>query len=289
METSHTATVEATTAPEPVAPARGARPSREELLACFGDADLSLQALFRFCFLPAGRLTHLRELAHEEEWGENHFALLRYLAVHVQLAIEQGCYEWNGDQLITSAGRLTTGAETPIFLGFIPNASPQQDNPWVLNWVGERPSCGMLPDPPALGEWPLLDPGAEVLIGFDLADDERRGTLGPLERVAPSLRTMTVIGAVHWALQRGLVVRQAHAGGRGYFVPLFLESRDDLTESPDLVAPLSTRGRRAVVRALLEPQAAYAAARAVVDRAEVLPEWLAAAWDEAVEARNERD
>lgn len=267
------------------APEGGTRPTREALLALFGAGDLSIQALFRFCFLPAGRLSHLRELAPEEEWGENGFALLRYLAVHLRLAIEQGAYDWNGEQLITTAGRLCTTAGTPIFLGLIPNSVPEQDNPFVLNWVGERPGCAAWPEPPELGDWPPLDPRAEVLLGFDPADDERGAPTSCLDALAPGVRLFAIIGAVHWALHRGLAVRQAHAGGRGYFVPLFLSQRDDLTRAPDLVAPIATRGRRAIVRALLEPQAAYAPARAVVDRWELLPEWLVEAWQDAVEER----
>ena len=45
----------------PSAPA-SRRPTREELLADFGQEPGSVQSLFEFCFVPAGRLNLLREL-----------------------------------------------------------------------------------------------------------------------------------------------------------------------------------------------------------------------------------
>ena len=60
-------------------------PSQAELLSDFGDEYLSIQSLFRFCFVPGGRLNLLRELAAEEEWGANNFVLLKitlYITVY---------------------------------------------------------------------------------------------------------------------------------------------------------------------------------------------------------------
>ena len=94
--------------------------TREELLSDFGEEYLSIQSLFRFCFVPGGRLSFLKELAPEEEWGSNNFVLLKYLAVHVRLAIEQGRYVWNGDQIVLTAGRLSTA---PAFGSRTPNTS----------------------------------------------------------------------------------------------------------------------------------------------------------------------
>ena len=54
-------------------------------------------------------------------------------------------------------------------------------------------------------------------------------------------------------------------------------SRRPLTKldgAPELVAPIQVQAGRLVVRALIEPRAAYAAARAVVERREELPEWV---------------
>jgi hypothetical protein len=97
-------------------------------------------------------------------------------------------------------------------------------------------------------------------------------------------RIAALAGAVSWSLYRGLAVRQLHGGGRGYFVPVYLRSREDLTAAPDVVVPIATQGERLVVRTLLEPHVAYAPARAVVERCEQLPPWLLDAWDAAVES-----
>lgn len=257
-------------------------PSREALLADFGDEYLSIQSLFTFCFVPGGRLNLLKELTLEEEWGTNNFVLLKYLAVHVRLAIEQGRYVWNGDQIVLTAGHLTTPNSTPIYVGLVRNSTPDE-NPWVLNWVGERPSCTELPEPSDLGTWPLLDPGAEVVIAFDLSSEERRNRVSALGSAAVVAQIAALSGAAQWAVRRGLAVPQIHGGGRGYFVPIYLRSREDLTLAPDLVAPLLVQGRRLVVRTLLDAHVAYSPARAVVERWEQLPPWLLDAWDTATD------
>ena len=259
-----------------------AHPSREDLLRDFGDEYLSIQSLFHFCFVPGGRLSLLKELTLAEEWGDNNFVLLKYLAIHVRLAIEQGRYVWNGDQIVLTAGVLATPTGAPIYIGLVKNNTPDE-NPWVLNWVGERPSCAELPEPADLGVWPALVPGSEVVIACDLTSDERRARLPELSELPVVSQICALSGAVQWSLHRGLAVRQVHGGGRGYFVPVYLASREDLTMAPDLVAPLLVQGRRLVVRTLLDSHVAYSPARAVVERWEELPPWLLEAWDNATE------
>lgn len=258
------------------------RPSREQLLADFGEEYLSIQSLFQFCFVPGGRLGLLKELTPPEEWGMNNFVLLKYLAVHLRLSIEQGRYVWNGEQIVLTAGRLFSTKGVPLYVGLVRNSTPDE-NPWVLNWVGERPSTAELAEPADLGEWPALDPRNEVIIACDLSSEDRRSKLGALAEASPVLQSSAIAGAVHWSLHRNLAVRQIHGGGRGYFVPVFLTSRDDLTLSPELVAPIQVQSNRLVVRTLLEPHVAYSPARAVVERWEQLPSWLLDAWDQATE------
>lgn len=258
------------------------RPNRDQLLADFGDEYLSIQSLFQFCFVPGGRLSLLKELTPIEEWGMNNFVLLKYLAVHIRLSIEQGRYVWNGDQIVLTAGRLSSVKGVPLYIGLVPNSTPDE-NPWVLNWVGERPSTAELPEPADLGEWPLLDPRNEFVIACDLASDERRSKLGALADVTSVVQGAAIAGAVHWSLHRNLAVRQIHGGGRGYFVPVYLSSRDDLTVAPELVAPIQVQSNRLVVRTLLDPHVAYSPARAVVERWEQLQSWLLDAWDQATE------
>src|SRR5262245_27671080 len=269
-------------------PRGSAHPNREELLADFGEEYLSIQPLFQFCFVPGGRLNLLKELTPVEEWGQNNFVLLKYLAVHVRLAIEQGRYIWNGDQIVLAAGRLFSLKGLPLYLGLVRNSTPNE-NPWVLNWVGERPSTAELAEPADLGEWPALDARREVVIACDLVTDERRAKLGALADAPLVVQSSALAGAVHWALHRALSVRQIHGGGRGYFVPVYLNSREDLTVSPELVAPLQVQSTRLIVRTLLDPHVAYSPARAVVERWEQLPTWLLDAWDQATETGGESE
>ena len=260
--------------------ASSAPPTREELLAEFGDEYLSIRSLFRFCFVPSGRLALLQELTLEEDWGANDFVLLKYLAVHLRLAIEQGRYVWNGDQAVLTAGRLMTRTGAPIYVGLVENSSPD-DSPWVMNWVGERPSCAELPAPPDLGEWPELSPSAEVVVVCELEDQERRLEIPALEGIPTVAKLDAIAGAVSWSLHRGLAARQIHGGGRGYFVPVWFRSRESLEEAPDHVAPLVVQdGGRVVVRTLLEPHVAWPLARCVVERDEQLPGWLLQSWED---------
>lgn len=263
------------------------RPSRSDLLRDFGEEYLSIQSLFHFCFVPGGRLNLLKELTPEEEWGVNNFVLLKYLAVHIRLAIEQGRYVWNGDQIVLTAGRLATAKGAPVYLGLVRNSTPDE-NPWVLNWVGERPSCAELPEPADLGVWPDLRPGSEIVIACDFASEDRRVRVPEVGGASVIAQAAAIAGSVHWALWRGLAVRQIHGGGRGYFIPVYLATRDDLTFAPDVVAPVVVQGERLVVRTLLEPHVAYSPARAVVERWEQLPAWLLDAWDNATLDAKER-
>ncbi len=260
------------------------RPTREQLLADFGEEYLSIQSLFRFSFVPSGRLNLLRELTLEEDWGSNNFVLLKYLAVHVRLSVEQGAYVWNGEQIVMTAGHLVTRTGAPIYIGLVRNQTPQE-NPWVMNWVGERPSCPDLPEPGKLGVWPELNLAGEIIVACDFVDGDRKARIPQLDEASPILQVSAVAGAVHWALHRGLAVKQIHGGGRGYFLPLYLTDREDICSAPDLVSPIVTQGERLIVRTLLEPQVAYSPARAVVERCEQLPNWLLDAW----ETSNEND
>lgn len=263
-----------------------ARPTIEELLAAFGEEELSIQALFKFCYVPAGRLSFLKDLAVPEEWGVRDFALLKYLAVHMHLAIAQGAFVWNGDQLVMSAGLLTTPTGAPIYLGISPNVQPD-GNPWVVNWVGERPSTPKLPAPASIGPWPALDTGAEIIVACEFEHPERRVSLPGMDEAPVVARMAAVSGAISWALKRGQAARQIHSAGHGWFVPVYLKSREDLLATPDFVAPLLVQERegetRYIVRSVLSAHNAYAPARAVVERCEQLPGWLLSSWEEAAE------
>lgn len=268
------------------------RPTIEQLLASFGEEELSIQALFKFCYVPAGRLSFLKDLAVPEEWGARDFALLKYLAVHMHLAIAQGAFVWNGDQLVMAAGQLTTAQGAPIYLGISPNTQPE-GNPWVVNWVGERPSTPRLPAPPIIGPWPQLDTGAEIIVACEFEHPERRVHLPGLDDAPIVARMSAVAGAITWALKRGQAARQIHSAGHGWFAPVYLNSREDLLATPDFVAPLlvqhSEEGPRYIVRSVLSAHNAYAPARAMVERCEQLPGWLLSSWEEAAEDASESE
>ncbi|QDU84497.1 hypothetical protein Pla163_16070 [Planctomycetes bacterium Pla163] len=270
--------VEVELEPVELLPDRRVPATRDELLEDFGGEYLSIQSLFEFCFVPTGRLAFLRDLAVQEDWGDNGTVLLKYLAVNVRLAIEQEAYVWNGDQLVMTVGGLTTPAGTPIYLGLVRNQDPGQ-NPWVMNWVGERPSCAELPRPARLPQWPSAIGSGEIVVAAELSDPERRVRIPALEGITPVAQSCAIVGAVHWALRRGLAVKQLHGPSRGYFVPLFLRQREDATDVPDGAAPVMTVGTRLVVRAVLEPHICYPSARALVERWDQLPTWLIESWD----------
>ena len=125
------------------------------------------------------------------------------------------------------------------------------------------------------------------MIGCDLDSEERRSRIPGIGDAPTIALSCALAGAVQWALHRGLAVRQIHGGGRGYFAPVYLTGREDLTAAPDLVAPILVQGERLVVRTLLDPHVAYSPARAVVERWEQLPGWLLDAWDNATEDASE--
>ena len=252
-------------------------PTREELLAEFGEADLSVLSLFRFCFVPVGRLGLLKSLTREEDWGAGDTVLLKYLAVHVRLSIEQGRYSFNDEQIVLTAGNLRTQAGVPIYVGLVRNHT-STENPWAMNWVGERPSCSPVPEPPCLGEWDSLDPASEIVLGVDLEDSERLERVPELANAPADLSTAALVGACHWALHRGLATEHRHSGVRSYFLPLYLRSRADLCAAPDLVASAEVQAGRLLIRFVLDPEIAYAPARAVVDRCDLLPAWLRESW-----------
>lgn len=270
--------VEVELSPVELLPDRRVPATRDELLEDFGGEYLSIQSLFEFCFVPTGRLAFLRDLAVQEDWGDNGTVLLKYLAVNVRLAIEQEAFVWNGDQLVMTVGGLTTPAGTPIYLGLVRNQDPGQ-NPWVMNWVGERPSCAELPRPARLPEWPSAIGSGEIVVAAELSDPERRVRIPALEGITPVAQSCAIVGAVHWALRRGLAVKQLHGPSRGYFVPLFLRQREDATDVPDGAAPVMNVGPRLVVRAVLEPHVCYPSARALAERWDQLPTWLIESWD----------
>jgi len=207
--------------------------------------------------LRTDRLVGIKDVAAPEDWGEDDMVLVKYLALHVPLAIEQGRYVWNGKEIVMRAGHLATAEGAAVYLGLAPAD-------WSLAWAAERPNNVEALLPADLGSWPELDPRREVVIACDF----QRSKFGKLP---PVLRVAAVSGAVEWSIRRGLAVRQFHGESRGYFAPVHLTDR---AVAPELVAPVQVQSDRLVVRTLLDLHVAYAPARAVVERVDQLPAWL---------------
>lgn len=202
-------------------------------------------------------LTPLKRTAAPEDWGNEDAVLHRYLAVHVPLAIGQGRFAWSGDYLVTRAGLLVTGEGAPVYLGL----TRAEEQRWVLTWAGARPNNVEPQSPPDFGTCPGQDPRREVVVAMDRFP-------GPILGVRPLFtQNLIVADAVEWSVRRGMAVRHL----RGYFAPVHLTDRDG---APEFAAAIQVQAERLVVRALVEPRAAYADARAVVAQRNGLPEWV---------------
>jgi len=254
--------------------------SKEELLSQLGNARSGeVQRLTYFSFVPDEKIEILARCALQEDWGENYFVLRKYLAVHIPMSIEQERYVWNGDQLFVSAGSLRTRFGIPIYIAFQPNTLEGRQKLY-LRWVGDSPRCGEFPEPPMFNEWPRIDLSSEVVIATDhiLGDNENR--IPYLQETPPVAQMCAVTGAIQWSLHRGLYIKQMYLGVESYFVPLYLQTREDITSAPDLVAPVQIQPNRLLVRTVLLPYMAYDKARVVVTRHDELPPWLLSSWHE---------
>ena len=69
-----------------------------------------------------------------------------------------------------------------------------------------------------------------------------------------------------------------------YIVPLYLQSRENITQRPDLIAPIQVSPGNLLVRTVLEPYMAFPNARVAVHRHDQLPAWLLHAWTEYTES-----
>ncbi len=83
-----------------------------------------VERLHQFAYIPPNLLEQLASDALNEEWGNNFYALEKYLAVHIAWAIEQGKYTHSHNQFYVTAGHLQTRYGTPLYLVFEEN---QQD------------------------------------------------------------------------------------------------------------------------------------------------------------------
>jgi len=219
----------------------------------------------------------LRPRRFTKSGGRNNFVLRKYLAVHVPWSIEQGRYTHSENQFYVTAGHLQTRYGTPLYLAFGPNQGAGSE-PWRLFAAGSQISAPELPTPPAVPDPPELPVGAEVVMMHDhmLADNGERVQF--LRSTPPVAQMCAIAGAIQWSLNRKLQFPYWYFGRMAHLVPLYLQSREDITKTPDLVAPVQVNPDNLLVRTLLEPHMPYANARVAVRRHDQLPAWLLDGW-----------
>jgi hypothetical protein len=98
-----------------------------------------------------------------------------------------------------------------------------------------------------------------------------------------------VSGAIQWSLNRGLHLPCYYYGKMNYLVPLYLTTREDITQPPDLIAPVQVNENSLLVRTVLTPAMPYANARVAVRRHDQLPPWLLASWAEQADRATEAE
>lgn len=261
----------------------------EEIKAPWGTPYTSqtVQRLRDFAFVPKARIEELSGLALSENWGNNQFALEKYLAVLIWWSIEQEIFTHNQEnQIYFSAGLLQTRYGTPIYLVFERNKR-QNAQPWVLVYVGSSPSAPEYPQPPEIPLPPPIDRSSEPVINHDHILQDNFDRVQFLEHTPPVAQLCAIAGSLQWSINRGLQIPHFHFGKMNYIVPLYLQSRENITQEPDLVAPIQVANDRLLIRTVLKPYMPYANARVAVGRHDQLPSWLLDGWNQHAAALSE--
>jgi hypothetical protein len=254
--------------------------THEELMTALGEplTNAVVARLHRLAHLPAAHLATLARAALSEVWGTDNYALEKYLAVHVAWSIEQNRYTLSETQLFVTAGHLQTRYGTPIYLVFERNQNVgRQPLYWV--YVGSDVSAPSLPAAPDIPAPPEIPRGAEVIMLHDHILQENADRVPFLERTPPVSQMCAISGAIQWSLNRGLQLPYWYYGQMSYLVPLYMQSRENITQAPDLIAPIQVNRDNLIVRTVLLPHMPYANARVSVRRHDQLPPWMLAAWN----------
>lgn len=253
---------------------------QETLLQQLGNPNTTkvVERLRNFAYMRPAVLENLSRQAFTENWGPREFALEKYLAVHIPWSIEQGRYTYSDNQWYVTAGHLQTRYGTPLYLVFEQNMNPRQ--PWYLVTAGSQISAPQLPTPPDIPPPPTIERGAEIVMMDEhiLGDNATRVPF--LEKAPPVAQMCAVAGSIQWSINRGLHCPYWYFGHMNYIVPLYLQSREDVTQAPDAVAPVQVDPERLLVRTVLPPSLPYANARVAVRRHDELRPWLLSAWSD---------
>lgn len=253
---------------------------KEELLAALGSAYTNevVPRLRQLAHMPRPLLQGLSRSALAENWGRDDYVLEKYLAVHIAWSIEQDRYTMTDDQLFVTAGHLQTRYGTPLYLVFERNSNLDRQ-PLYCVYAGSDVSAAELPPPPEIPEASPLPRGAEIVMLHDhiLRDNAERVPF--LGQTPPVSQMCAVSGAIQWSINRALHLPYWYFGRMSYLVPLYMQSRENITQSPDLIAPVQVTPDNLIVRTVLLPHMPYANARVSVRRHDQLPHWMLDAWN----------
>jgi hypothetical protein len=255
-------------------------PSKDELLQAWGDplTNEVVARLHRFAHIPQPLMDELAHQALTEAWGRDNYVLTKYLAVHLAWAVEQERFSSSQTQIYFTAGHLQTRYGTPLYLVFEPNRQ-QNRQPLYCVHIGSDVSAPELPTPPEIPSPPEIPIGAEIVMLHDHILQHNADRVRFLSGTPLVAQMCAVSGAIQWALNRNLQMSYWYFGRMNYLVPLYLQSREDITQAPDLIAPIQVNPRSLLVRTVLLPSMPYANARVAVHRHDQLPHWMLAAWD----------
>lgn len=262
----------------------------EELVAALGHALTNevVPRLRRLAHIPEPMLGNLSRAALSEVWGANDYVLEKYLAVHIAWSIEQHTYTVSDNQLFVTAGQLQTRYGTPLYLVFERNENVGRQPLWCVH-VGSDVSAPALPTPPEIPAPPEIPRGAEIVMLHDHILRDNAARVPFLERTPPVSQMCAVSGAIQWSLNRELQLPYWYFGRMSYLVPLYMQSRENITQAPDLIAPVQVNPTTLIVRTVLLPHMPYGNARVAVRRHDQLPHWLLDAWHAtAAEATEEQ-
>lgn len=256
-----------------------------QLLQQLGDPDTNepVERFRKFAFYRPEILESIagsdksKGAALSEVWGASNYVLKKYLAVHIAWSIEQGKFTVSSNQFYVTAGHLQTRYGTPLYLVFENNKHPGRE-PYCMVAAGANISAPQLPIPPEIPLPPEIPRGAEIVMMHDHILGKNADRVPYLSQTPPVAQMCAVAGAIQWSLNRDLHIPHWYYGQMSYLVPLYLQSREDITAAPDLIAPIQVNPDSLFVRTGLLPHMSYANARVAVKRHDQLPHWMLSAW-----------
>jgi hypothetical protein len=255
---------------------------QEDLLAALGTAATNevVARLRRTAHISRFQMEKLAKEALSENWGTDLYVLEKYLAVHLAWSIEQERYTCSENQLFISAGHLQTRYGTPLYLVFELNTNVGRQPLYCVH-AGSDISAPSLPAPPEIPQPPDLMRGAEIVMLHEHILRENADRVPFLEKTPPVSQMCAVAGAIQWSINRGLQLPYWYFGRMSYLVPLYMQTRENITLAPDLIAPIQVNADALIVRTVLLPHMPFANSRVSVRRHDQLPHWMLSAWNAA--------